>query len=137
MHPRQAIREAVVAAITGLNTTGANVSANRLNPYFTLPSLNVTTLDESVDAGGGSMNGEADQIRELRLVIEGRAKASDTPDDQLDTMTDEVENAILNSATVKALAYDCTLQSTAFSFDGENANPIGKVEMTFSFLYQA
>lgn len=135
MHPRQHIREVVVSAITGLWTTGNNVTANRLDAHTELPSLNVTTLNEDIRDDMGCMSSD-DEIRELRLVVEGRVKATDGPEDDLDVIVDEVEEAILNSEAVNDLALDMTLASTAFSINRDGAVPIGKVEMVFAFLYQ-
>lgn len=135
-HVREIIRDAVVTVVTGLDTTGSNVGADRVNPYRTLPALNVTTLDEVVREDLGSMEGISDQIRELRLVIDGFAKETDTPNDTLDTIADEVEEAVLNSSDLDDLAWDLTLESTSFEYTRDGSNPIGRVEVVFSFLYQ-
>jgi len=133
-HAREQIRDAVVSAITGLDTTGANVYALRVNPFRTLPALNVLTLDEEMRDDMGAMGDE--QIRELRLRIEGRERDPSIPDDELDTIADEVEEAILNDATLDSLAFDLTLESTSFEYSRDGSNPTGKVEMIFAFLYQ-
>lgn len=136
MHPRTIIREAIVSAVTGLLTTGSYVTANRLNAHTELPSLNVLTSIENIRDDLGCM-GTDDLIRELQLLIEGRVKTTSDPEDDLDTIVDEVEEAILNSVSVNGLAFDITLDSTAFSVNRDGAVPIGMVEMTFSFLYQS
>lgn len=133
-HSRQTIREATVSAISGLTSTGDRVYQNRVSPFFTLPSLNVMTIDESVRDDLGGMDNT--QIRELRLIIEGRASGSTTPDNTIDTIADEVEEAILNNSTLDTYAFDLTLDSTSFSYDNEGDHPVAKVEMIYSFLYQ-
>ena len=133
-HIRETIRNTVVNALTGLTTTGNRVYANRVDPYLSLPSLNVLTQDEQVRNDFGAM--DTKQIRELRLVIEGRADATTTPDDGLDTIANEVEEAIGSSAEIDALALDMTLESTAFSYISDGAKPIGLLEMKYILLYQ-
>ena len=136
MHPRQTIRSTVVSAITGLATTKSRVNTSRINPYTTLPALNVTTLSEDVREEFSCMGASGDEFRELRLVVEGRAKSVSGPNDTLDTMVSEVEEALLNSTTVRALVTDITIQSMAFSNSRDGSIPIGMVEMIFSILYQ-
>ncbi len=124
----------MVNALTGLTTTGNKVYSNRVDPYLTLPSLNVLTEEESIRYDLCAMS--SIQVRELRLKIEGRADATTTPDDGLDTIANEVEEAIANSAAIDALAFDITLESTAFSYTSDGAKPIGLLEMQYSLLYQ-
>lgn len=129
-HARQQIRDAVV---TALGSTGYNVFANRVNPYLTLPSLNVLTNQEDVRDDLGSMDDI--QIRELRLIIECRDIGSDT-DDKLDVIIDAVVEAVLSDLTIRGLVFDITDDETSFSYSRDGANPIGLAEITFIVLYQ-
>lgn len=133
-HIRETIRTAVINSLTGLTTTGNRVYSNRVDPYLTLPSLNVLTQNESVRNDMCDMS--SIQVRELRLVIEARADATTIPDDELDTIANEVEEAIADSEEINALVFDIILDTTSFSYTSDGQKPIGLLEMQYSLLYQ-
>lgn len=136
MHPRQLIRDTVVSAVTSLSTTGSRVTANRLDPFRSLPALNVVTLNEEVRDDYSCMGGNGDEFRELRLIVEGRAQSASDVYDVLDTIVGEVDEAVLKSMAIRALVADITMQSTAFGMNRDGSIPTGMVEMVFSILYQ-
>jgi len=133
-HIRETIRETIVNTLSGLTTTGNKVYSNRVDPYLSLPSLNVLTQMDTVRYDMCDMS--TIQVRELRLVIEGRADAATTPDDGLDIITNEVQEAIEASSELASLVFDITLESTSFSFTSDGQQPIGLAEMQYSLLYQ-
>ena len=134
-HVRELIRDQVVATLDVSGTSYHHrVFASRTAPFIILPALNILTLDENVVVNFGSMG--TTQIRELRLHIEGRAKSADMPDDALDDMADEIEEAILNSPELDALAWDLTLESTDTSYSRDGSNPVGMVDIVFAFQFQ-
>ena len=89
-HVRQQLRERVLTDLTGLPTTGANVSANRVYPYSAdmLPALNIRTDDEERIDDADTMGDN--HYRALSLTIEARALGDAALDDTLDTIISEV-----------------------------------------------
>lgn len=90
-HIRQQVREAAVADLTGLATTGARVFTARVAPLAEseMPGLKVMLRDEAAEfdaIGTFARNG--------RLVIEGWAQGGDGLEDKLDLIASEVEAAI-------------------------------------------
>jgi len=131
-HARQQIREAIAAVITGLTTTGTNVYQSRVYPLETakLPSLIVYTTEEEIEEYNGTRT-----IRNLSVVIEGYAKATSNVDDTLDTIAEEVETAIFADAKIGGRCKFGMLQTTEITLTGEQEKPLGKIEMTFVFIY--
>jgi len=72
-HARQQIREAVLAAVTGLATTGANVFVNKITPQEaeSLPNLLVYTNGEQSEAD--AMGASRGLMRSLDVVIDATA----------------------------------------------------------------
>lgn len=92
-HARQQIRDAAVAALTGLATTGTRVFNARAERFAEaeLPSLNVLTPEEELV--GESMGLRHD--RELRIHVEIRVKHESTYAATADTSAMEVEQALM------------------------------------------
>lgn len=136
MHARKAIRDAVVTALTGLATTGANVFASRPEsrplPQSSLPALRVFTVDEVAEPSG--MSRPRTLARSLTLGVEASAIATSALDDALDGICDEVETALGN--TKPAAAKDLRLLSTVIEFDGGAEQPVGRARMEFLIDYQ-
>ena len=84
-HARTQIRNAVVAALTGLSTTGARVHASRMRPTDALPALLITTDAEVIEQGA-----QRRQMRTMDIVVRGLAKGGDGVDDTLDQIALEV-----------------------------------------------
>jgi len=134
MHKRTAIRNAVVAALTGLTTTGANVS---VDPVYdldaaNLPMLVITTGDESVDIG--AQIGVRTYQRALTLSIEAIAKARVGLADTLDQIALEVEAAINTDPTLAATALDAVLTSVRQSME-KGSQPIGRLSLDYDITY--
>lgn len=93
-HLHTQIRNAAVAALTGLASTGASVYANRLYPIreADLPALRISLDDESVSVE--SIHAPATLGRQLTLVVECCALAATALDDTCDQMQMEVEVAL-------------------------------------------
>jgi hypothetical protein len=90
-HVRQQIRDAAIADLTGLTTTGVQVFSARIAPLTAgeLPGLNVLVRDESAD-----WDAMGKIARTGRLIVEGWAQGGDGLLDKLDTIAAEVETAI-------------------------------------------
>jgi len=134
-HARQQIREAVLAAVTGLATTGANVFVNKITPQEaeSLPNLLVYTNGEQSEAD--AMGASRGLMRSLDVVIDATAEG-DGIDDVLDTIASEVETAIDTDAALAALVKNITLASTAVSRDGKGQTPMMGLRMTFTATYR-
>jgi hypothetical protein len=71
----------------------------------------------------------------LSLVIEAYVKANANYDDTIDTITEEVEEALYGDRLINNLALDSFLVNTDISYNGEGDNPLGIVVMTFQITY--
>lgn len=130
-HARQQLREAMVAACTGLTTTGSTVSASMVYPHNTLPSLNIiadneTTIDTSY---------QTNHIRELTVTVEARSKATADLDDTLDTICAEVETAVMADSSLANLTRDIILSSTEIEYNAKLEQPIGVARMIWLLHY--
>ncbi len=134
-HVRQQIRDAVVAAVTSLTTTGNRVYASRVYNVeaANLPCLKVYTLSE---------NSEPDTMavprllrRELRVNIEACCKAADSLDDDIDTVCKEVEEAIAADSTLGSLVHDIWLETLEIELNDGGDQPHGTASMTWVAEY--
>lgn len=133
-HIRQQIREAVVAAVTGLTTTAGRVHDSRVYKLETLPALAVYALSEPVEYD--TQERPRGQTRELELVVEGFAKATASLEDTLDTIAKEVEAALTADVTRGGLAKDTLLASTEIALEGGADKPHGVVRLTWLIEYR-
>lgn len=131
-HARQSIRDAAVTALTRLTTTGTACYSGRVNPYETLPCLSVYTLSESVE--GGELGTK--QMRMLTLRVEARARAASDLDDTLDTITAEVETALMADRTLGGTAKTLELAQTEIELSGDAEQPVGLAVLDFAVLYR-
>tara|TARA_R100000655_G_scaffold83045_1_gene122582 strand:+ start:1592 stop:2023 length:432 start_codon:yes stop_codon:yes gene_type:complete len=134
-HKRQAIRERVASTLTGLTTTGSNVFQSRVYPIENtkLPCLLIYTREETSEPL--VMNPPRTIEKVLSLVIEGYVKANTNFDDTIDTICEEVEEALFTDRLINNLALDSFLINTDISYNGEGDNPLGIVVMTFQITY--
>lgn len=96
-HKRTSIRTALVAALTGLATTGSRVYASRLRPLTAadVPAILVSTLGEEMvvtHLGGG-----LPVQREMRVALEVIVKAVANYESTADTILGEIEAALFTS----------------------------------------
>ena len=142
MHRRAVIRAAIQSAVTGLATTGANVSIGRVYPETipTLPALNIITGNEEIDAEEQILispdSGKWPQDRRVEYDIEMRA-AGASLDDTLDQIALEVETAL--NADAK-LGGECDkieyVGSEASELSGEVEEPIGLRTLSYLVHYR-
>ena len=134
-HVRKAIREHVVTTITSLSTTGSNVYETRYFPLQTgnLPALIVYTLDETVEDYTLGQNTRT-QFRALNLIIEAHCRGTANIDDTLDTIAEEVEEAMVTDITRGGNAKDTKLDSTEVDFDTASQNT-GLMRLTYLISY--
>lgn len=133
-HLRQQIREAVVAALTGLSTTGSKVYESRVYPMqdTNLPGLRVYTSAERVEIA--SKGGAARQVaRTLDLVVEICVKSSSF-DDTSDQIQKEVEVALAGAQNAGGAKY-IQLRETEDELGDEAETPVCMRRCTFEVLY--
>ena len=134
-HVRKAIREHVVTTVTSLSTTGSNVYETRYFPLQTgnLPALIVYTLDESIEDYTLGKNTRTQQ-RLLNLIIEAHCRGTANIDDTLDTIAEEVEEAMVTDVTRGGNAKDTKLVSTEIEFDTASQKT-GLMRLTYLINY--
>ena len=134
-HIRKTIREHVVTTITGLSTTGSNVYETRYFPLQTgnLPALIVYTLDETVEDYTIGQNTRT-QFRALNLIIEAHCRGTANIDDTLDTIAEEVEEAMVTDISRGGNAKDTKLVSTEVDFDTASQKT-GLMRLTYLISY--
>ena len=134
-HIRKTIREHVVTTITSLSTTGSNVYETRYFPLQTgnLPALIVYTLDETVEDYTIGQNTRT-QLRSLNLIIEAHCRGTANIDDTLDTIAEEVEEAMVADITRGGNAKDTKLVSTEVDFDTASQKT-GLMRLTYLITY--
>ena len=134
-HVRKAIREHVVTTITSLSTTGSNVYETRYFPLQTgnLPALIVYTLDETVEDYTLGQNTRT-QFRALNLIIEAHCRGTANIDDTLDTIAEEVEEAMITDISRGGHAKDTKLVATEVDFDTASQKT-GLMRLTYLISY--
>ncbi len=101
-HVRTQIREAVVAEVTGLVTTGTSVFDTRVHPFEDreLPALNVVTVEDELDEGS---EGQAlSQTRHLTVQIQARVKQTSDIGGVIDNIDKEVTEALADATETGA-----------------------------------
>ncbi len=134
-HIRKTIREHVVTTVTSLSTTGSNVYETRYFPLQTgnLPALIVYTLDESIEDYTLGRNTRTQQ-RSLNLIIEAHCRGTANIDDTLDTIAEEVEEAMVTDVSRGGNAKDTKLVSTEIEFDTASQKT-GLMRLTYLINY--
>ena len=133
-HLRKQIRDAAVAALTGLATSASRVFENRVHELQDahLPGLRIYTNDDSVviaSLGVGRLT-----ERRTELVVECCSKQSSGMDDELDAMIKEVEVAIAANQGIGGAKW-VQLRSVKIDMEGEAEKEVGVARMTFDVHY--
>ena len=133
-HIRKSIRENIGTALTGLSTTGSSVFESRTFPlnFSHLPALLVYTKDEEISEY--SLRNPRTQFRQLQVVIEAHIKGTSNIDDTIDTIAEEVEDAMVSDITRGGHAKDTRLQSTEIEFE-EATSKVGLGRFTYVIDY--
>jgi hypothetical protein len=132
-HIRQAIREAIATAITGLAATGSRVFQSRAYAVAAseLPCLLVYTLAEDVTKPVFCHPGEVNRL--IQVSIDGIKTATEDLDDDLDNIAAQVEQALALDFTLGGLAKDLQLVRTELQIQGgDSPKPMGIIRMTWA-----
>lgn len=136
-HVRQQIREAVATMLDNIvGATADTVYQSRTTEISesVMPCLVVYSKREQSEID--SMTPPRGCYRELNVVVEGYAKATTNMDDTLDTIAEEVEQAIASDITLGGLCRDISIIETDINYDGKADKPAGVVRMTFRAQYR-
>jgi alpha-L-arabinofuranosidase len=131
-HVRQSLRSAVVAAVTGLTTTGSRVYTAKVYPAQDgeLPCLVVNTVAEAVTQQDIGLPG----IIERRVTVEvvGMVKATSGMANTLDTIAEEVETAVGSGVSVSGANIELAYEGSDIQFSGDTDQPVGTISLRFA-----
>ena len=135
-HVRKQIRDAVVAALTGLATTGANVFSGRTHPLEQdhPPTLLVYAVSERSSLH--AMGSPATLLRDLTIAIEGRVMMAGVPDDTLEAIAAEVEVAMMADVSLNGLSQEVTLLATTINTQSPGQSHAGEVRLDYRVVYR-
>lgn len=113
-HVRTQIREAVVAEVTGLASTGSRVHDSRVWTFEDddLPAISVKTTEDELDEDSEGQG--LSQTRHCLIVIEARVKSTDDYAAKLDNIDKEITEALADATEVQA---STTLKSLVSTFE--------------------
>lgn len=138
-HKAEQIIVAVVAKLTGLASTGANVFRGRVYelPETSLPALRIFQgTDRAAIDGGSSSFRYLDS--EISVRVEAVAKTSAT---QIDTLLNQIRKEVtvaLQADVTQGLSFvmDTSEGMADIDLDGEGDRPTGVLKMEWSILYR-
>lgn len=137
-HYREQIRKAVVAAVTGLTTTGIRVESGAVYNLADdmSPTLAVWARRSTPDYEAGQLS--CSPLWAVEVAIEGYVKAYTDLFDTLDDIASEVETAIYADSTLSALCNGYIESGEQnIEIDHEGDKTLGKIEMIFNVYYHA
>jgi hypothetical protein len=133
MHLRQQIINAVVTAVTGLTTTGADVANRRTYPQGTTPALNVYWSEDIPDYERGKLGSVP--LHGIEVHVEGITLGE--AETQANTIAEEVEAALYTDQTLGGLAIGIELGVATIEQDGEGADQVLVIDLMFIVFYRA
>ncbi|MEM8499891.1 MAG: hypothetical protein AAF542_17845 [Pseudomonadota bacterium] len=131
--PRTDIRKAVVAAVTGLSTTGSAVVESRVYERKRTPELAVFTPTDRRNDEEVTMDNDA---RVVTIIVEIRAKANSALEDALDTICGEVVAALMADTTLNGTCDDLEFDVFDSELSGQAEKPFGLGTLEFSAFYR-
>lgn len=144
MHERQAIRDAVVAALRNETAAGDRVYKSRQEPIRSteLPAINVFSVDDTTDEESSS-SAPRDLFRTNTLQVVGWVSAASPTsgpetfvDDRMDGLALEIETALDADVTFDDTASDSYVTATEFAESAAGERPMGAVVLTLSVKYR-
>jgi hypothetical protein len=137
LHLRQQIIEAIVTAVTGLDTTGAHIFRSRVSPLqrTELPALIVRMAPATEDVLVDQLPAPRILDRSARIEVAGVVVTKDNFDADLNQICLEVEQAL--AMPIAGPWKHLTLRRTDFNLTGTAEQPTGEVSMTYEAKYLA
>lgn len=136
MHRRESILQAVTTALTGLTTTGANVS--RIRPYA-ISNLPALTVQQGDDVQADDLQALGSYMRQLTVEVVAHVQATGTLETTLNQIAAEV-HAAMQTGYPFALGYLFDINPSGDSapeIEGqESETPIGRMTMTWRIDYE-
>ena len=134
-HVRKQIRDNIVTTLTGLATTGSNVYRTRVYPIEEgkLPALLIYADSESVQVA--TITPPRTQMRVLTVRVEAFVKGVSNYDNTLDTISEEVEEALSADVTRNSLAKDTRVTGFEAEFSGDGDQPVATGTITIEVDY--
>jgi hypothetical protein len=140
-HARTQCRDAALALLDSLTTTGARAYAGRPSSHPLQqaeldvgPVLLIYTNEEESELTAGQ-RGTRRKARACQLMVHGFAQDSTDLDKLLDTIAKEVEAALEADPTLGGKAKDCYHTKTEKNDESEGKAPTGEVLLTFTCEY--
>ncbi len=140
-HARTTIRNALVAALTGLATCGAHVYASRVTPLTAteLPAMLVTTGREDFDAA--LLQNGLPMQRTLEVTVFVVVKSASGFEATADTILGEIEARLFDTAAHNTLGGVC-LSTTLASIgdpemDDSTDQPVVRLPVIFRITYSS
>jgi len=129
-HVRQILRTAVVAAVTGLATTGSSVRVARVYPWQIgeLPGLEVRTPGEDVAEESPT---EPIQQRQVEVELIATVRDTETVADTLDAIAEEIEVALGSSLTVDSNHVTLSYAGAAIEDSAIADQPVGRITLRY------
>jgi len=134
-HVRKQIRDNIVTTLTGLTTTGSNVYRTRVYPIEEgkLPALLIYADSEVAQIA--TITPPRTQMRVLTVRVEAFVKGVSNYDNLLDTIAEEVEEALAVDVTRNSLAKDTRVTGFEAEFSGEGDQPVATGSFTIEVDY--
>ncbi len=135
MNRRESILSAVAVTLTGLATTGANVSLFRAHKIPALPAL---TIEQGSDVVQRDISDFNFLTRELEVTITLTAGGLGNLSTVLNQIAAEVFSALMADITL-GLAYVIQVQlsdDSAVQISGENEQTTAQLETTYTITYR-
>lgn len=140
-HPRQLVREAVVARLLNATAAGTRVTSTRVEPHKrnALPAISVYTLREPVRPESDT-TAPRELTRDVKVEIAGWVSHSEAlpVDVAMDDLALEIETAMDVDRYLGGAAGDSVLEDTEMQvIEDQGADPlIGIVTLTYSVTYR-
>lgn len=137
-HPRQAIREAMIARLRSMIEPIGVVQSwntNRFRPLWQdeeLPAISVYTLTENAQEFSKAPR---ELKRELEVAVEIIAQGNARNDDTLDSIALLVEDAVHSDETFGGVCSDCLLTGSELIQQTEGEQITGAIVLRFAVTY--
>lgn len=141
-HERQALREAIVAQLTGTGPSyrtaaGARVGKSRIEPskVATLPRIEVYSAEESTESDVSTLL----KRRACNVEIVGWVEIPENVgelDDTLDALALEIEAAMDLDPHLDETAVSTRYLNTVLAMSEEGKRPLGAVSITYECVYE-
>lgn len=134
-HARTQIRNAVRVLLQAYTSVGSNVYESRIYPLNDpkLPAILIYTKEETLL--DQSMSKPRTMQRQVQLVIEIYAKASNNVDETIDNLAAEIEQLLGGDPTIGGKAKDSMLVTTEIQFSDEGEKPIAIGILSYAVHY--